>query len=236
MLSSHGFDLWSDTYDDSVKKADENNEYPFAGYTRLMNAIYGTIMNQSPAKVLDIGCGTARLTSTLYNAGNEITGIDFSAEMIKVALSKMPTANLLQWDFTLGLPSALSHQTFDYIVSTYALHHLTDEAKANFIVQLLEVLDPQGAILIGDVCFRTRNELLACKEACGKGWDNDEFYFVFSEIHEELSKLCRLDFHEFSFCSGVIEIRHKQVIHKNQASSSLVSQRTLPLPPPRAAK
>jgi putative AdoMet-dependent methyltransferase len=62
--------------------------------------------------------------------------------MIKVALSKMPTANLIQWNFTSGLPPALSHQTFDYIVSTYALHHLTDMAKTNFIIQLLDMLNP----------------------------------------------------------------------------------------------
>lgn len=209
MLTNRGFDLWSDTYDTSVKKTDEKHIYPFAGYARVMTAIYETIMNQSPAKVLDIGFGTAMLTSKLYDAGNEITGIDFSAEMIKVALSKMPTANLMQWNFTSGLPPALSHQIFDYIVSTYALHHLTDMAKTNFIIQLLDILNPRGAILIGDVCFRTRNKLRACQKACGKDWDNDEFYFVFSELYENLSELCHLDFHEFSFCSGVIEIKRK---------------------------
>lgn len=208
MLNNHGFDLWSDNYDDSVRNADESSQYPFAGYANLMNAIYGTIMKQSPAKILDIGFGTAFLTSKLYDAGNNITGLDFSSEMIKIAQLKMPDANLIQWDFTFGIPPALHNQTFDYIISTYALHHLTDDAKVDFIAALLNLIEPQGAILIGDVCFRTRTDLLSCKEACRDGWDDDEDYLVFSELQDELHSVCNLSFHEYSFCSGIIEI-HK---------------------------
>lgn len=208
MLDNHGFDLWSDSYDDSVKNAEDNNQYPFAGYTALMNAIYGTIMNQSPAKVLDIGFGTAMLTSKLYNGGNAITGIDFSSEMLKIALSKMPNASLLQWDFTLGIPLSLANQTFDFIVSTYALHHLSDDAKVALISELLGILASDGTILIGDVCFHNRHDLNSCRESCGNDWDDEEIYFVFSELQNKLSPCCNLTFHTFSFCSGVIEIRN----------------------------
>ena len=209
MLNNHGFDLWADHYDDSVKQADESNQYPFAGYAALMNAIYATIMNAAPANVLDVGFGTAFLTAKLYEGGNRITGIDFSEEMIKTAAQKMPNATLLQWDFSLGVPPELREQTFDFIVSTYALHHLTDDAKVGFLSSLLNLLEPNGAILIGDVAFATRGDLLVCKEFCGDGWDDAESYFVFSEIQKRLSLICRLDFHPFSFCSGVIEIRNK---------------------------
>lgn len=209
MLNSHGFDLWSGRYDDSVKQADESDLYPFAGYARLMNAVYATVMNAAPAKVLDVGFGTALLTAKLYEAGNAITGIDFSAEMIEIATQKMPDATLLQWDFSLGVPPALYGQSFDFIVSTYALHHLADDVTVGFLSALLNLLEPGGAILVGDVCFRTRDDLLACRDDCGDGWDDEEFYFVFSELQKRLSPICRLDFHPFSFCSGVIEIRNK---------------------------
>ncbi len=159
MLNNHGFDLWSDSYDDSVRHLDTKNQYPFAGYTNLMNAIYGTIMKQAPAKILDIGFGTALLTSKLYDAENTITSLDFSSEMLKIALSKMPAANLLQWNFNLGIPPALKGHLFDFIISTYALHHLTDCVKIDFIAALLNLLEPQGKILIGDVCFLSRNDL-----------------------------------------------------------------------------
>ena len=201
MLNNHGFDLWSDSYDVSVRQADESNKYPFAGYSSLMNTIYGTIMNDSPVKVFDVGFGTALLTSKLYDAGNHITGIDFSSEMLKIASSKMPTAHLMQWDFSLGIPPVLNDQSFDFIISTYALHHLTDDAKVDFIIALLSLLEPQGVIMIGDVCFRTRDALISCKEACGGEWDDDEFYFVFSEVHDRLVALCNLAFHEIGRAS-----------------------------------
>lgn len=207
MLNNHGFDLWSDNYDEFVKNADDNNQYPFAGYTALINAIYGTVMNQSPANVLDIGFGTAMLTSKLYDGGNVITGIDFSSEMLKIALEKMPNANLFQWDFTNGIPPVLNNQSFDFIISTYALHHLDDDAKVTFIMELLDVLEPDGAILIADVCFTARDNLLSCRESCGDDWDDGEIYFVFSELQNRLSPLCIITFHKYSFCSGIIEIR-----------------------------
>jgi len=207
MLNNHGFDLWSESYDESVMQSDKSNAYPFAGYNDLINVIYGTIMKQSPTRVFDIGFGTATLTSKLYDAGNDITGIDFSAEMLKLAQVKMPTANLLQWDFSLGIPPEFSNQSFDFIVSTYAIHHLTDDEKVSFIESLLNVLSPKGSILIGDVAFRTREELLLCKHSSGDSWDDDEHYCVFSEIQAQLAPGCKLAFHEISFCAGVIEIQ-----------------------------
>ena len=97
-----GFDLWADSYDNTVREAEENDEYPFAGYHRLMNAVYGTVMERSPAKVLDVGIGTALLSQKLYRRGCEVTGIDFSEEMLQSAQRKMPDASLMLCDFLAG--------------------------------------------------------------------------------------------------------------------------------------
>lgn len=113
----------------------------------------------------------------------------------------------LQWDFSLGIPSVQGGQSFDFIVSACALHHLADDARVHFISSLLNLLETKGAILVGDVCSRTREDLLLYKDACGD--NNGEACFVFSEVRERLSPICGLAFHEFSFCSGVIEIRKK---------------------------
>lgn len=207
MLTNNEFDLWSTTYNDFVKDADKNDKFPFAGYNAIMNAIYGTIMNNSPARVLDIGFGTAMLTEKLYNGGNTITGFDFSPEMLKTALTKMPEANLFLWDFTNGLPPVLNNRTFDFIISTYALHHLSDESKADFITDLLSILEPNGSILIADVCFLSRDDLISCRESSRDSWDDDEIYFVVSELKDRLCHICSLSYHEFSFCSGILELR-----------------------------
>lgn len=208
MLDSYGFNMWAGDYDKSVDIADDNDDYPFAGYKKLMNAIYGTVMKKSPVKVLDIGIGTGILASRLYEEGNEITGIDFSSEMLNKAREKMPNAKLIQFDFSKGLPNDLNNIKFDYIISTYALHHLTDIEKAEFIPSLLDYLNETGSIIIGDVSFQNRDDLEKCRESCNGSWDVDEFYFIFSELSNKLSEKCTLSYHQFSHCSGVLEVRH----------------------------
>lgn len=47
-----------------------------------MNSIYVRIMQKYPAKILDIDIGTGTLSSHLYESVKEITGVDFSAEML----------------------------------------------------------------------------------------------------------------------------------------------------------
>jgi len=207
MLDNHGFDIWADGYDESVDVADDNNDYPFAGYKDIINAIYGTVMKNHPAKVLDIGVGTGTLAAKLYEGGNDITGIDFSEKMLSIARAKMPDARFFQFDFTNGLPVEVAAMKFDFIVSTYALHHLTDEEKVSFIRAISGCLSENGVIIIGDVSFPNRDALEHCKELCGDEWDDEEFYFVFSELSNALAKDCVTTYHPYSHCAGIMEIR-----------------------------
>ena len=74
MLDSKGFDLWANGYDESVSVSDEDNAYPFAGYKRILGRIYELIMQKPNASVLDVGFGTATLTTKLYENGCVIYG------------------------------------------------------------------------------------------------------------------------------------------------------------------
>lgn len=205
MLSSKEFDLWADGYDTSVNLCEEANEYPFAGYKDVLNRIYKTVHAQKFANILDIGFGTGLLTKKLYDDGYEIYGIDFSERMIEIAKAKMPNAVLLQYDFANGLPREVLNRQFDYIVSTYALHHLTDMGKVGFITQLLNRLSADGVIIIGDVVFETRIKLNKCKRESGDGWDSDEFYIVFDELKRHFPA-GKVNFSQVSHCAGIISI------------------------------
>jgi len=204
MQNNKHFDLWSKSYDIDVGISDENNEYPFAGYKKVLGDVYNRVMQKCPAKVLDIGIGTGTLSRKLYEQGNDITGIDFSEEMLNAAGKHMPSAKLIQWDFTKGLPQDIGK--FDFIISTYAIHHLTDVEKAEFIPLLLGQLNDGGRIIIGDVGFENRELLDECREASGDGWDDEEYYLVISELRELIGDLCDLQFYQFSHCSGVLVI------------------------------
>lgn len=199
------FDLWAEEYDKDVELTDENNKYPFAGYKEVINFIYNSIKNGSGYKILDIGFGTGKLTEKLYNDGYNITGIDFSKEMIKIANSKMPKARLIEYDFSKDLPEEILNEKFDFIISTYAIHHLKDNEKVNFLEKLYNLLDTDGKILVGDVAFLNRNKLEQCKLASEEFWDDEEYYIVYEELKNNI-KLNNIKFYEKSFCSGVVTV------------------------------
>lgn len=204
MLNNTGFDLWADGYDKSVGLSDENGTYPFAGYRALLGQIYNEILSSGAKSVLDIGFGTATLTARLYEQGISIFGQDFSARMLALAQEKMPKAALYQGDFTQGLVPALTQRRYDAIVATYSLHHLTDVQKVRFLPALLPLLRSGGCIYIGDVAFRTRDELDACRAQAGDEWDADEIYFVYDELHQALPAL---QFQPVSPCAGLLTLR-----------------------------
>ena len=204
MLNNIGFDLWADGYDKSVGLSDENDRYPFAGYRAMMNALYQRVLAQRGRDVLDIGFGTGILTSRLYEQGCHIYGQDFSARMIALAQEKMPEATLYQGDFSKGLVPELCVRQYDAIVATYSLHHLTDAQKIDFLRDFLPLLKQDGCIFIGDVAFRTCDELEACRNVAGEDWDSDEIYFVYDELRPHFPALT---FEPFSHCAALLTLR-----------------------------
>ncbi len=202
MLSSEGFDLWADGYDKSVGLCDAAEDYPFAGYKSVLNAIYNAVLRRDGASVLDVGFGTGTLTAKLYAQGCRITGVDFSPEMIRLAQAKMPEARLILADFTKGLPGEALKTHYDFVIASYSLHHLTEEEKVPFIKSLLGMLRSDGQLLVGDVAFENRAQLDACRAACKDGWDDEEFYFVYDEWKDRFGD--KVTFQKHSFCAGIL--------------------------------
>ena len=203
MLNNTGFDQWADEYDRSVARSDAAGSYPFAGYQEILAAIADRVTAHGGGDVLDIGFGTGTLTARLYAQGCRIYGQDFSERMVQLAQEKMLNAELYSDDFRQGLAEPLRARRYDFIIATYSLHHLTDAEKVLFLNGLLELLQEDGEILIGDVAFRTRAELEACKTQAGASWDEDEIYFVADELAPALPQL---KFTLFSACAGILSL------------------------------
>ena len=205
MLDSKGFDLWSNNYDTQVEISDEENVYPFAGYKRVLGTVYEKVRKQNPKNILDIGFGTGILAKKLYDDGYNIYGIDFSNEMLKKAKQKMPNAELLQFDFTDGLPKEFEQKQFDVILSTYAIHHIDDEAKKLYILKLLKSLNPKGILIFGDVAFETEKDMEAARKKDYEEWDDEEYYLIAERFNLWFPHL-KTDFIKISYCSGVFTI------------------------------
>lgn len=110
-------------------------------------------MNVRPgSQALDVCCGTADWTIALSKAvgpNGEVTGIDFSENMLKVGETKtenMSNIRLIQGD-AMDLP--FEDDSFDYVTIGFGLRNIPDYTKA--LVEMYRVLKPGGTA----VCLET---------------------------------------------------------------------------------
>lgn len=205
MLDNKGFDAWSGEYNESIEKY--NQGYPFEGYYNVLGYVQSLVKENDKVKILDLGIGTGLLTKELYKNGGQIYGVDFSGKMLELAKKKMPDGNFFCSDFKLGLPEELKEIKFNYIISSYAIHHISDEEKVKFIKELKNHLKEDGKIIIADVAFETKEKMQECKENSGNKWDDDEFYMIADDIIVKMNGLgLDINYTQISSCAGVLEI------------------------------
>lgn len=205
MLNNKGFDEWAGTYDESVNRL--SKEYPFDGYYDILHKIYDLIENKSNSTILDVGFGTGFLTNKLYEAKSKIYGLDFSKGMIDIAQKKMPHAKFIKCDLNLGLPDEIKNVKFDYIISSYAIHHFTDDKKIDLIYDFTKHLNKNGKIIIADVAFETREDMAKCKEKSLDDWDNDEIYITYDTFKNLLlEKGLKSKYNQISSCGGILSV------------------------------
>jgi ubiquinone/menaquinone biosynthesis C-methylase UbiE len=76
--------------------------------------------------VLDLGCGSGALAAHLHRAGAQVSGVDGSSEMLKIARRDLPAEVELKCvDLNRGLPD-FQNDMFDLVVSALTIHYLAD--------------------------------------------------------------------------------------------------------------
>lgn len=201
MLGKEGFDRMAESYDNMTEVQGKRSTYPFAGYETVRDRVVELVLSKERPSVLDLGFGTGKITSRLYEKGCRIYGQDFSEKMVLAAQEKMPEAKLYLGDFAEGIREELKKETYDFIIATYSLHHLEDEGKEKLLKEAFSLLSEGGKIIIGDIAFLTEEEMKICREKAGEEWDEEEIYFV----KERFPKLCeKMEFEKISNCSAVI--------------------------------
>ncbi len=78
--------------------------------------------------VLDLCCGQGALTAMLSEVGANVTGLDFSEEMLALAAGAAPDAVLKHGDAA-SLPFADSQ--FDQVFCNFGMMHLPDQPKGH---------------------------------------------------------------------------------------------------------
>ena len=93
-------------------------------------------------QVLDVACGTGVLFPDYLQRGAQVTGIDISPEMVKVAQGKFPEITVLCGD----VEETEFDRLFDCIMVYNAFPHFPDPAK--LIQRLAKLLKPGGKVSI----------------------------------------------------------------------------------------
>ena len=138
----------------------------------------------------------------------QIYGIDFSEKMLELVKHKMPKGKFYCYDFKSDLPKDLEGIKFDYIVSSYAIHHLDDEEKVNLILKLKGILKENGKIIIADISFKNHEDMLYCKNISENKWDNNEIYLIADKMVKRLTESGLIvRYAQISLCAGVLEIK-----------------------------
>ena len=202
VLDAAGFDAWQAQYDADVAACEEAGDYPFAGYTELQQQVFDIVHAREGVSVLDLGCGTGKLTARMVEAGHPVTAVDFSENMLAAAAKNAPGAAFLQGEL-MDVPQLLGERKFDCIIAGYAIHHLPDAEKYALLTALREHLNPEGVIVLGDVSFPDREGLEAGREAYEEDWDDSEFYLVREELEQALPQF-DVDCIPISFCADVL--------------------------------
>jgi len=144
----------------------------FAGTrTRAASDLLARVPLESPASVVDLGCGPGNSTELLARRwpGAHVTGVDSSVEMLASARKALPEAVWVQADVATWKPEA----PVDLIFANAVLHWLSDHEA--LLPRVMGLLAPGGVLAVqmpmnGDSPAHRRLRELAGSPADPGGW------------------------------------------------------------------
>ena len=114
-------------------------------------ALVQAVRPRPGARVLDVATGPGYIAAAFAEAGCEVVGIDLTPAPLELAEQMRKERGLTNLSFQLGdaehLPFA--EQTFDIVVSRYALHHCEDPQLV--LAEMARVCHLQGIVEIQDL-------------------------------------------------------------------------------------
>ena len=110
-----GYNLWAEQY--------ETNANPMTGLDEIVFLKQFPLQNIKAKTVLDIGCGTGRLSRQIAKADAKVIGIDISEKMLEQERKKDSTSTYIHYKANNAFPF---EQKFDFITSNLVLEHINN--------------------------------------------------------------------------------------------------------------
>lgn len=138
------YDVLTPLYDVAIRLT-----LPERGFKRRLLDAAGIAAGQ---RALDVGCGTGTLLllAVQSHPSAEFVGIDPDPNILKRARKKL--GGFSNVAFNEGSATALPYPagSFDRVLSSLVLHHLTREEKMIALLEILRVLRPRGELHLAD--------------------------------------------------------------------------------------
>jgi len=177
MTDPRTIDAYNDRSEEYEKKFD--NDAPGPHLLAFMN------MLPKGGSVLDLGCGTGGSCAHMVNSGFDVTGMDASKEMLKIAETKTEAKFIHATFDELNTTSF-----FDGIWANFSLLHAERSDLPKHLKSIHRALKPEGVFHIG------------MKTGDGSARDKiDRFYTYYTEA-ELLETLENAGFHDFQVKHG----------------------------------
>jgi 2-polyprenyl-3-methyl-5-hydroxy-6-metoxy-1,4-benzoquinol methylase len=109
----------------------------------IMNAVRGRQTGRSPARLLDVGCGSATLLALIKERGVDVQGFDASAEASAIARAEHGI------DVRVGTrlgEAAFAAGSFDVVTLFHVLEHVTEPRE--LLADVGRLLKPNGRVIL----------------------------------------------------------------------------------------
>jgi putative AdoMet-dependent methyltransferase len=142
-------------YDNDVR----NEADPIrTGYRDVLRWVVQQAQITPTSRVLELGSGTGNLSELIASCG-ELVSVDVSENMETIAEPKMrhlANRRFIKADILEVFTKELGK--FDAVISTYAVHHLTDREKQQLFALVFDCLLPSGSAVFGDLMVQNSSE------------------------------------------------------------------------------
>jgi 2-polyprenyl-3-methyl-5-hydroxy-6-metoxy-1,4-benzoquinol methylase len=125
-----------------------------AGKGESLSSAERFIVGKVPAgagSLVDVGCGSGRLTRAAARRVRRALGIDLSPRMIESARSRTPPDAAIEYRVSDVMTEELREAPFDVVLALNLVHHAP---LADVVRRLVDVTAPGGTLLIQDVVDR----------------------------------------------------------------------------------
>jgi ubiquinone/menaquinone biosynthesis C-methylase UbiE len=136
LATRDGYDRWAEIYDG------EDNPLILLE----QRALPGLLGDVRGLQVVDLGCGTGRVSFRLLEAGAQVTALDFSEGMLAAARMRPGADRIRFMSHDLGRPLPFDNEAFDRVVSCLVLEHL--QQLDPFFAEMRRVCRANGSVIV----------------------------------------------------------------------------------------